>query len=424
MSINDFFICQSKIDELSNCGILISYLDSFADWLTKQYYPRSEICRHISQVAHFSYYLKGFPITSIESINDYIDKFLYNHLPHCQCKGWRQPKTSQHYSFSINRFKKYLSQCHGISFKYETFAYAEIHKKYLHWISEKRLLKIRSIESHSHYLKKFLNWYSNESGSKDLRELKAYDVENFFIKSMSRGSKSSKQLLQGTLRGFFDYCFEQRHIPRNLGYSLPTIRTYQLSTVPKSIKDAEAIKLLKSIDRSKEGGIRAYAIVQLLYTYGVRGGQIRALKLEDINWHQDKIYFSPLKGGKSGFFPLTVEVGNALIDYLQNVRKKSHHQEVFLTLKAPISALKTSKCLSMIVGAEMVKAHIQSPSLGTHCFRHGFVSRLLKQGESLKHIADLVGHRRIQTTFLYTKIDFNSLSTIALELPEVENENL
>jgi len=223
---------------------------------------------------------------------------------------------------------------------------------------------------------------------------------------------------------FLEFCFENGYATRNLTDCLPTFSNYQLSDVPRAIKGSEAQKLLKSIDRSKKSGIRAYAIVQLLYTYGVRGVQVRALKLEDINWHKEEIYFAPYKGGKGNVFPLTAEVGNAILEYLQNGRAESGHREVFLTLTAPISPLKVSKCLSQIVGAEMLKAGIQSPSLGTHCFRHEFVSRLLKQGKSLKTITDMVGHRRLQTTFLYTKIDYLSLSEVALELPEDGNENL
>jgi site-specific recombinase XerC len=47
---------------------------------------------------------------------------------------------------------------------------------------------------------------------------------------------------------------------------------------------------------------------------------------------------------------------------------------------------------------------------------------MLNQGESFKHIADLVGHKHIATTFIYTKIDFSSLAQVALELPEVQYE--
>ncbi len=94
-----------------------------------------------------------------------------------------------------------------------------------------------------------------------------------------------------------------------------------------------------------------------------------------------------------------------------------------MTLKAPYTPLTRSETLYQIIATAMAKAGIESPSMGTHCFRHGFASRMLKQGESFKHIADLMGHKHIQTTFIYTKIDFDSLAEVALELPELEYEN-
>jgi len=89
----------------------------------------------------------------------------------------------------------------------------------------------------------------------------------------------------------------------------------------------------------------------------------------------------------------------------------------------PFSPLKKSSTLSTTIRSAMLKADIKSPTNGAHCFRHSFVSRMLKQDESFKHIADLIGHKHIATTFIYTKIDFNSLAEVALELPEVEYEN-
>ena len=53
-----------------------------------------------------------------------------------------------------------------------------------------------------------------------------------------------------------------------------------------------------------------------------------------------------------------------------------------------------------------------------HVFRHGFATRMLEQGHSLKAIADVLGHRHLQTTFIYTKVDFNVLKQVALEWPE------
>ena len=68
----------------------------------------------------------------------------------------------------------------------------------------------------------------------------------------------------------------------------------------------------------------------------------------------------------------------------------------------------------------MRMANIKSPNYGARAFRHLFASRMLKNGYSLKYIADMIGHRDIRTTFIYTKIDFDTLKTAALNLPEDE----
>ena len=240
-------------------------------------------------------------------------------------------------SYSLNRFKDYLFDCHGLDFKSDNLAYSKIHHEYLCWLSEKFKLENSTIKIRSNYLKQFLQWYQETSNDQELQALKPYDVESFFIKATSRWGKAYKRSLQATLRSFFDFCHQRGYIMQNLHSSLPVIKTYRLSEVPKKIDDNEAVKLLDSIDRSTDSGKRTYAIVQILYTYGVRGCQLRALKLSDIDWHKDQIHFPAVKGGKSCSFPLTAEVGNALVDYLKNARKKCGYQQVFLTLRAPFT---------------------------------------------------------------------------------------
>ena len=66
--------------------------------------------------------------------------------------------------------------------------------------------------------------------------------------------------------------------------------------------------------------------------------------------------------------------------------------------------------------------HVQAAGIegqwGTHCMRHGFATRMLNAGHSLKAIADLIGHRCITSTFIYTKVEFEALREAALEWPE------
>jgi site-specific recombinase XerD len=422
LSMSDFFKCPVTLNRLQNCGLFSSYLDPFAQWMAKQQFADVTIRNHISNVAHFSHSLNGIK-PGIEDLNELIQSFLFKHIPSCKCKGWKQRWQTRRISNSLNRFKGYLSDCHRIDFISDNPAYSQIHNEFLFWLSDDRRLQNSTIKLRSSYLKQFLQWYQETSNYQNLQALKADDVESFFIKATRRWATAYKRSLQATLRSFFDFCHQRGYILQNLRFSLPVIKTYRLSEVPKKIDDNEAIRLLESIDRSTDSGKRTYAIVQILYTYGVRGCQLRALKLSDIDWHQEQIHFPAVKGGKSCAFPLTAEVGNALVDYLKNARQKCRHQQVFLTLRAPFSPLKKSRTLSQIIRSAMLKAAIKSPRKGTHCFRHGFVSRMLKQGESFKHIADLLGHKHIATTFIYTKIDFNALGQVALELPEVQYEN-
>jgi len=416
ISINDFFKCPYTLDRFHNCGFFNSYLDPFAEWMKENQFSDYTIRKHISNVAHFSFSLKGIE-PDIRDITDYIQTFLSKHVTICKCKGWKQPQNIKFLSCSLNRFKRYLSCNYDIDFNSENLPYSKIHNEYLFWLSDKLKLGNTTIKLRSGYLKQFLRWYKETSSSQNLYKLKPYDIETFFIKATSCRGNAYRRSLQTTLRFFFDFCHEQKYIIQNLRFSLLVIKTYRLSEVPKKIDENEIIKLIANIDRSSDSGKRTYAILQILYIYGVRGCQVRTLTLKDIDWHKEEIHFPAVKNGKSCSFPLFAEVGNALLDYLKNVRQKCRYQEVFLSLKAPCLPLKNSGTLSQIIRTAIIKADVKSPGKGTHCFRHGFISKMVKQGESFKHIADLAGHKHIQTTFIYTKIDFNSLAEVALELP-------
>jgi site-specific recombinase XerD len=92
-----------------------------------------------------------------------------------------------------------------------------------------------------------------------------------------------------------------------------------------------------------------------------------------------------------------------------------HSLGKFLAWFGPLS---TEEGLSEIVRRHICAAKVEVPSNGAHAFRHCFASRMVQQGHSLKAIADVLGHRHLATTFIYTKIDFNALRQVALEWPQ------
>jgi site-specific recombinase XerD len=275
-----------------------------------------------------------------------------------------------------------------------------------------------TIEVRSHSINQFLEWLGPQATPQGCLELTAETVERFFLSYAHKMGHSARRSMQAALRTFLRFCLHQGYVQSPLHRAVPTLRTYKLATVPRGLTDEQALKVLQCIDRNSNVSRRDYAICQLLYTYGVRGGQLRALRLEDIEWAHHQILFRASKHGKDSLLPLTAQVGESLLDYLKSARPPCQDPHVFLTCRAPYHALGHSNSLSAIVERHLRAAGIEVRSKGAHAFRHGFATRMLQEGHSLKAIADVLGHRHLATTFIYTKVDFNSLKQVALAWPQ------
>ena len=125
-----------------------------------------------------------------------------------------------------------------------------------------------------------------------------------------------------------------------------------------------------------------------------------------------------LWGGKDSHLPLTPEIVESLLDYLQKSRPSYSYSNVFLTCRAPYHPLPRYSSLSVIVERSIRAAGIEIPNRDAHAFRHCFATRMLHKGYSLKEIADVLGHHHLGTTFIYTKVEFHALRQVAIEWPQ------
>jgi len=289
---------------------------------------------------------------------------------------------------------------------------------YLKWMRDYQHASKGTIGVRCHSITQFLEWLGPEAVPEGLLRLSSDRIEEFFISYAQSMGRSARRSMQSALRTFLRFCLHNGYIEQPLDRAVPTLRTYKLTTVPRGLTDIQAQQVLRCINRNSHVGRRDYAIVLLLYTYGVRGGQVRALRLEDIDWAQNQILFKASKHGKDSLLPLTDEVGEALLDYLQYSRPPYAYPHAFLTCRAPYHPFPHSSSLSAIVERRIRAAGIEIPSKGAHAFRHCFATRMLHKGHSLKAVADVLGHRHLQTTFIYTKVDFNALKQVPLEWPE------
>ena len=417
MALEQVFDCPRRIRELRS-GPLGGYVDEFCDRLVDSGFRRWTVRKHVSNVSHLGRYLDGQTSTDWETISSQdIDGFFQTYPSICRNRGSLEKHVGS-VRWSVNRFIQFLSPKELFTDSREEPIYQPLLDGYLQWMRQYQDVSDGTLKVRGHSITQFLQSLGQEATEKGLAKLSREKIEHFFLDYAQKNGRSARRSMQSALRTFFRFCLHQGYIQQPLDRAVPTLRTYKLATVPRGLTDSQAKQVLCGIDRQTDVGKRNYAILQLLDTYGVRGGQVRALRLEDIDWAANEILFKAAKRGKDICLPLTPEVGESLLDYLQNARPACSCPEVFLTCRAPYRPLPNSSSLSAIVSSCIRTSGIDSPVKGAHAFRHRLASRMVQQGHSLKAVADVLGHRHLSTTFIYTKVDFNTLQQVPLEWPE------
>jgi integrase len=197
----------------------------------------------------------------------------------------------------------------------------------------------------------------------------------------------------------------------------PTLYAYE--TIPSILNAHEIEVVLTSVKKDRSlMGLRDYAILQLLATYGLRAGEITHLRMDDIDWRAETLRIRHSKTGGQSLLPLMKPVGEALIDYLRHGRPKINVREIFIRSRAPYRPL--SGIYSEVrrrMGAAGVKPNGKR---GPHIFRHARAVSLLRASVPRKVIGDVLGHRSTEATIPYLKLATEDLRAIALEVPGQE----
>ncbi len=417
MALEQAFECSKTLTRLRS-GPIAKLLEGFCSWLLEHGFTRGTIRKHLFHVSHLNEYLDGrsggvHQSISLREVEGFFKAYPLRFRNQGEMKGHLRRLGS-----SVNRFLDYLRESGLLDSLPQQEIYQSLLDTYLQWMRHYQHASEGTLKLRGYSIIQFLRWLGPEATPEGLFRLTAEKIEDFFLGYAQSMGRSARHSMQSALRSFLRFCLHQGYMKQPLDRAVPTLRTYKLATLPRGLSDTQAQQILQGIHRNSHAGRRDYAIMQLLYTYGVRGGQLRALRLQDIDWANNQILFKASKQGKDSRLPLTSEVGESLLDYLQHCRPPCSSPHVFLTCRAPYHPLLHSSSLSAIVERHVRAAGLDLSCKGTHTFRHCFATRMLHQGHTLKAIADVLGHRYLGTTFIYTKVDFNALNQVALEWPQ------
>jgi site-specific recombinase XerD len=283
------------------------------------------------------------------------------------------------------------------------------------YLQQERALASTTQDCYSTFVGEFLSQRFG-AGSVDLAKLRAVDVTGFVQRRAATIHSKRVQLMTTALRSFLRFARYRGAIDKDLAACVPAVANWKLSTIPRALPAEQVQRVLASIDRNTAIGRRDYAILLVLARLGLRAGEIRTLRLEDLDWQEGLITVRG-KAGRDSQLPLPADVGAAIADYLRNGRPAASSRCVFLRAKAPMSGFQGQCGIGSMVRHALARAGIDAARTGAHQFRHALACQMLQQGASLSEIGELLRHQSPQTTAIYAKVDLASLATLALPWP-------
>lgn len=282
---------------------------------------------------------------------------------------------------------------------------------FLKWMQFTRGLAPDSISSYKERLLLFQRWFL---GREDRFEhISLQDVDAYLDAYRAEGWKP--RTVGGScqvLRGFFRFCEVQGWCKHNIAQGIlsPRIQRSQSKSRGPAWKDVR--RMLRPFVGSAPTELRAKAIVAICSIYGLRSSEVVRMRLDDFDWHSETLTICRSKRGRIQQFPIQHEVGEAILEYLKNGRPKCACRNLFVTWCAPFRPMRPSS-IWQIVSRRMRHLKIESQNMGSHALRHACATQLLKNGSSLREIANFLGHRTLSSVRIYAKYDHRLLRQVS-----------
>lgn len=289
--------------------------------------------------------------------------------------------------------------------------FLDLYEKHLY----ARRLVPRSVDYSKARLLNFAQWVGKERNKQDMREVTLQDILDFHAVLRQKRRKLTGQPLSPgycnthlyALRGYFHFLHQTGRILVDPCSELPRLRSPR--SLPKGVLTAsQAMRLLQQPNVLTLFGFRDRVMLELLYSTGLRGLEVCRLSIYDIDLDDGMVIVRKGKGGKDRVVPLGKVATEYLREYLSNVRPKMMakmpHPEAaerlfFSQMRRPLHP----QMLYYLVRQSRSKAGLPH-TVSTHSLRHTCATEMLRGGASIRHVQEMLGHSKITTTQVYTRV--------------------
>jgi len=244
------------------------------------------------------------------------------------------------------------------------------------------------------------------------------DIDDFLISLAQRFARTTVADIAGSIRSFARFLLATGRIPDALADSVISPVQPRFERPRRSLPWEDVQRLLCAVDRSTARGLRDYALLLLMSTYGLGAGEAIRLQFDDIDWIAGTIRGVRPKTGVAFTLPLLPAVAKALATYLHDGRpRNTPTRHVFITMKAELLPLTSASPVRHMIVKYAKVAGLNAPYLGSHVLRFSNAARQVDLGIRPRVLSDLLGHRNSDSISAYVRIATETLRDISLPVP-------
>ena len=273
---------------------------------------------------------------------------------------------------------------------------------------------------HARYVCMFIE-HVGEEDPVDVTVFSAPDIIGFIELLMDRYKPVTIRHVSTALRSFFRFLRVEGLRDDRLDEAVPGVVHRRLAGIPRYLDAGQLERFINGLDRSTPCARRDRAMVLCIARLGLRASEVVRVCLEDIDWRAAVLHVPTRKTGRGALLPLVADVGGAIAEYIEAGRPLTISRRVFVLHHLRVGEPARPQVVSDAIRSALDRAGVEAPIRGPNLLRHSLATRLVRSGASLKEIADLLGHRCLETTQIYAKLDLDSLREVAQPWPEVSS---
>jgi len=403
--------CKSTRDWIARAPSRQEVLE-FAEWLEAERYTPFVVDQHLRRLLFVVPRLSrdGLPRT-------------YRIAQIAAAFGVERSPRSRFHRFAATRrvYQRFLRSNGRLKVDETEDRFAVLRRRYDQHMIELRGLSLSARDHNNRTVADFL--CRALSPRQQLRALGHSHVERFIALRSKELSRHSLQHVIAHLRSFLRYCHDCGETQLRLD-TIDTPRTYRGELPPRAFEWSKVQALLRSIDLESKSGARDYTILHLLAHYGLRPAEIVTLRLDSIDWLTHTLRVEQSKTRCELVLPLASQSIKILRQYLDHDRgwQSETHAELFLRARCPSGAL-DRWAIGNIFEKRVRESNLGFGKRNVYGLRHTFAMQLLKRGVGVKAIGDVLGHRSLQSTCVYLRLDIDTLRDVALAVPRSDSQS-